>query len=173
MRRRNIDILDSEDPIETLDQDLLIEILHKDELKKFHLYKKYLIIFFLVQTPFTVYWKQLRKAFPVLCLLSLLSIVLTVSTLHFDFNELRRNVSHATKTEIFAKLINKGVFQIVNAIICFRICVSILKSDLVWRVFFLLPVVDFFICLFLNHWHEASLNEIKKLHALKYKYKVS
>lgn len=172
-RRKNIEDLDSEDPIDTIDQDLLIDVLHKDELKKFHVYKKYLIAFLLLQTPFTVYWKQLRKEFPALCLLSLFSIIISVSTIHFNFNDLRNNVARATKSKTVAKLVQKQVFQIVNAIICFRLLVSVLKNDLMWRVFFLLPVVDFLICLSLNHWHEATLLEIKQLSSLKYNYKTS
>lgn len=168
MRRRNVDIV-SDDPMDTSEQEYFIEILHKDELKQYNEYKRYLIIFFICQTPLTVYWKQLRKQYPACCLLSLLSIILTVSSIHFKVADLKKNVS---TNSVIQRLIDEKVFYVVNGIICTRLLLTVIKkSDAIWQMFFLLPVADFAIGLCLVYWHRSILGEIKNLESLVYKYK--
>ncbi|CAK7893384.1 hypothetical protein CAAN1_08S01706 [[Candida] anglica] len=173
MRRRNIDRIESDVPIDFEEQQYFIESLQNNELANFKLYRRILKIIFLLQTPFTVYWKSLRKAYPGSCLVSLLSISLTVIYLHFELSELIKSAPRGTTQSIANVLLNPIIYHIINGILCLKLISTIYYGELIWRIFFILPIADLIICLVLSYWHQTSIENIKELKNLTYKYKAS
>lgn len=170
-RRHNINILETGDPLDSIDQEYLIEKFKEDEISRVKTYKRILIVFSLLQTPFAVYWRPLRKAHPVSCFSSLLSIILTVSTVHYDIEDMKRSLT--SRSAMLAQVLHPTALAVINSMICLRLIVTVFGRDnSIWKVYFLLPIADFLLSLIILHWHHTIVRTIQDLNGLKYKFKV-
>lgn len=170
-RRHNNEILETGDPLDSSDQEYFIELFKEDEISRVKTYKRILIVFFLLQTPFAVYWRPLRKAHPVSCFSSLLSIIITVCTIHYDIEDMRRSLT--SKSAMLAQVLHPTTLAVINSMLCLRLLVTVFgRGNSIWRVYFLLPFADFLLSLILFHWHQNIVRTIQDLNGLKYKHKV-
>jgi len=161
--------LDQDMPLDTEDQEELVQLLRLDNLQTNKIFINIFSIIYLIPLPFFIHLKYCRVN-SVASFLSILSLVLSlikVRYLHFlNFQSIESSL-----VERVNFLFNSTVFNVLNLII--SMVVILQRYDQGWdlNLIYYVPIIACISSILLMYWIIELDNDIDGLGKLKYKYK--